>query len=324
MAAVLFRSLTAVLWAVILAAAVHALWLIVYMRWRRTPDASAVNILDFAKQLRYALPFSVAVIFQTGLQAFHQYYVAASLSAAEFAVYAIGVLQIPVLGMLVHSVVEVMLIRVSAAHKVKDLAEMTRVWGTTLERLAVIVVPSWVLAELVAPDLIVVLFGPAYAGSVLIFRIFVIAILLMMIVDHGILRATGDTPYLLVTNVVGFIASVVAVVALARFSMLLGGVIGYVLGVLVMRAMGLAMVARRLGVSFARLLPWVALARVGLAAAISAGVAATGLTLELPILRLAAVIGLFCVAYTTIVLYWDLLPREELRMILNKLRFVYR
>lgn len=323
-AAVMIRSIEAVLWAVIVVALLRGFWLLIYVRLRRKPAAQDVAFADLIDQLRYSLPFALAVLFEVGLLQFHQFYVAANVSPAEFAIYAIGILQIPVLGFLVQSVVEVMLIRTSAAHKTGDRAEMRRVWIAALERLAVVLVPCWVLAELLAHDLVGFLFGSAYYASVPILRVFLLTVVLWVIVDHGILRATGDTPYLLAANVVGFAASVAAVMFFSRFSVLLGGAAGYVFGLISIRCLGLLRVARRLDMHWWELLPWRTFARVSAAVTLSGLVAASGLALPHRLLRLGLAALLFLVVYAAIVFRWELIPRREMHSVLRRFVPAYR
>jgi O-antigen/teichoic acid export membrane protein len=110
------------------------------------------------------------VLFQIGHVKFHQYYIAAEVSSAEFAIYAVGILQVPIVGMLTQSVVEVMLVRMTAAYEKKEFDEMRRVWHSALARLGVLLIPCWVLAQVFAADIIVLLFGDPYVGAVPVFR----------------------------------------------------------------------------------------------------------------------------------------------------------
>jgi O-antigen/teichoic acid export membrane protein len=193
--AIMSRSLTAVLWAIVAAATVRGLWLLVYVSLRRTDKGLPPSLADLKQQLTYSLPFAAAVLFQIGHVQFHQYYVAAEVSSAEFAIYAVGILQVPIVGMLTQSVVEVMLVRMTAAYEKKEFDEMRRVWHSALARLGVLLIPCWVLAQVFAANIIVLLFGEPYVGAVPVFRVFVSTVLLMMIVDHSVLRSTGDTTF---------------------------------------------------------------------------------------------------------------------------------
>lgn len=317
-AAVAWRSVGAVVWAAVLSAALRGAALLAYIRFRTADPGPRANARDLAAQLRYAVPFAVAVVFEIGLNHFHQYFVAARASAAGFAVYSVGILHIPILGMLVASVVDVMLVRAAEAHRAGDVAALRNLWHVTLERLAAILVPCWLLAQLFARDVFALLFGPDYLAAVPVFRIFATTLLLWGLVDHGILRATGDTPFIVKANVAGLAASVATVLALARVSLFLGAIAGYVVGLGVMRSLGIAMVARRLGLTPGDVLPWRTLGRVGAAALASGAVAAVALPLPGPLPRLLAGCALFAVAYTLIAYRWELVPRQEVAALVRR------
>jgi len=322
-AAVLTRKLEAVLWAAIAVWSFRAVLLVIYIRWRQQPASRKANLADLGRQLRFSLPFAIAVLFEIGAARFHEYYVAASVTPAQFAIYAVGILQIPVIGMLVQSVVEVLLVRASEAHKVGDRAQLRRLWKAAVERLAVILIPCWALAELLADDLVILLFGAPYAPSIPILRIFLTMILLMVIIDHGILRATGDTVFLFATNVVGFVASVLAILLLTRYSVLLGGVAAYIVGLATMRGMGLYKVSRRLQLWGWEILPWRTFGRVVVAVAVSSLIAATALALPARVPRLGLASLLFSLTYGAIAFAWELVPRSEILSILRRLMPAY-
>lgn len=313
-----WRSIEAVVWAAVLSAALRGAALLAYVRFRTADPGPRVNARDLAAQLRYAVPFAVAVLFEIGLNHFHQYFVAARAPAAGFAIYSVGILHIPILGMLVASVVDVMLVRAAEAHRAGDVAALRRLWHITLERLSAILVPCWILAQLFAGDIFALLFGPDYLAAVPVFRIFTTTLLLWGLVDHGILRATGDTPFIVKANMIGMAASVAAVFLLAPFSLFLGAIAGYVVGLGVMRALGVAKVARRLDLAPGDVLPWRTLGRVGAASLASAAIAALAFALPDPILRLPAGAALFGAAYVVIVYRWELVPRQEVAALLRR------
>jgi O-antigen/teichoic acid export membrane protein len=323
-AALVVRTVEAVLWAVIAVIVLRGLWLLMYLQLRRVPGGRSVNRTDLKAQLRYALPFGGGQVFEVGFAQFHQYYVAAMVAAQMFAVYAIGVLHIPIIGMLTQSVTEVTSIRAAQFYKAGDLVELRRLWRAAISSLTVLLVPAWALAELYAFDMIVFLFGPEFSASVPVFRLFVCSVLLMIIVDHSILRATGDTPYVLKANAVGFGASVLAVIVLGSRSVLLGAVTGFLIGMIVIKAMGLARVARRLEVAWWQLLTVRVFARTGCAVLVSGLVAASAFGVPHRFLRLAVGGLLFLLVYGMIVLRWELVPRPQVTALLRRLIPAYR
>ncbi|HEX6938520.1 MAG TPA: lipopolysaccharide biosynthesis protein [Longimicrobiales bacterium] len=323
-AALAWRSIEAVVWAAVASAAVRGAALVAYVRLRAAGPAARTDGRELMAQLRYALPFAVAVVFEIGLNQFHQYFVAAHTTPAQFAIYSVGILHIPIIGMLVASVVDVMLVRAAEAHRAADSGTLRRLWRVTLERLAAILVPCWALAQVFAADVIGLLFGPQYLAAVPVFRVFTTTLLLWGVVDHGILRATGDTPYIVKANVAGMGASVIAVFALAPDSLFLGAIGGYVFGLAVMRGLGVLKVAQRLGLGAAEILPWRTIGRVGGAALLSAAAACTAFPIPRTLVRLPVGAALFAIAYAGLAYRWELVPRDEVAALLRRFIPVYR
>ncbi len=322
--ALLVGTLRSVVWAAIAIAIVQGTWLLLYLQFRRSGAPRRANVGDMRSQLRYSLPFALAVLFEIGLARFHEYFVAAHASSAEFAIYAVGILQIPLVAWLVQSVVEVMLVRSASAHEAGDRKELRRVWLMAVERLAVVLFPCWAAAELLGTDLIGILFGTSYLPAVPIFRAFLFLILLMIVVDHGVLRATGDTRYLLKASAAGFAVSVAAVFAFGSQTLFLGAVVGYLAGVFTARGLGLLKVGERLELHWLELLPWRLFGRLAIAVGLSAIVASPALTLAHPALRLLSGSFLFALIYVAIALRWQLVPRDELTALLARFIPAYR
>jgi O-antigen/teichoic acid export membrane protein len=132
-----------------------------------------------------------------------------------------------------------------------------------------------------------------------------------MIVDHSVLRSTGDTTFVFWANVAGFLLSVPAVVLLARAWGLPGAVGGYLVGLIVMRVMGLLKVAQRMDLSWSSVVPVPALARTLTASLVSGGIAATALLLPGRFLPLAVGGTVFSISYAALVLRMRIVPPEE-------------
>jgi len=319
-AAVIFRSLTAVLWASIIVTVLRGIWMLYYIHLRRPANPRPMTRSELADQLKYSLPFALAVLFGIGLVRFHEYYVSVHTTTAQFAVYAVGILELPLLGMLVQTVAEVMQIRASGAFKASDQESLRHLWLTALSRLWVIIFPCWAVTEILGYDLIALLFGTAYLAAVPVFRVSICAVLLWTVVDHGILRATGDTPFLVKANAIGLVASIAGVLLFARYSVMMGGIIGYIIGLAAMRVLGIRQVGRRLSLTWRNVLPWSFLGRLFVVVAVSAlaAVAARALVGRLLVPRLIVSGAVFLLTYVLVALRLELVPRQDLGAVLRR------
>ncbi|MCG8467320.1 MAG: polysaccharide biosynthesis C-terminal domain-containing protein, partial [Gemmatimonadetes bacterium] len=205
------------------------------------------------------------------------------------------------------------------AHEQGDTATMRSIWTRGTVRLAIMLVPFWVATQIFAPDLFLLLFEARYLPAVPVFRIFVTLFLLLIVVDHGILRATGDTKYLVRASAIGFGAMLLALLLLTRWNVQLGAVMAFIVGAAVMRGVGLIRVAERLEIPVLRCVPWRAIAGSGGLALIAgaAGFVASD-WLEGALLRLAVGGVVFSVAYCALVYVFSLVPREEIRGLLAR------
>ncbi|MCA9738352.1 MAG: lipopolysaccharide biosynthesis protein [Gemmatimonadota bacterium] len=320
-----FRTVSSVLMGLAALAALRALVLMVYVRYRGREEGGRVNRADLKRQLAYALPYAVAVLFEIALQKAHHYFVSAQATPAEFAIYAAGVVQIPLAALLSTSVAEVLLVRASTIYQSGDLAELHRLWLRSLARLCVFIVPIWVGSEVFARDIISLLFQESYVAATPVFRIFLIRSLLTVVIDHGILRAVGDTRFLLVTNVLGLLVSLGIMALTPPDQILMGAVTAYVVGFALTRFLGLARVAHRLEVPFWSAFPWRPLAlSLVLATGTSLALYLPLRGLESPALRLAIGVPVVAVLYGVLVTTTRLVPKEETLELLRKLRLVRR
>ncbi len=215
-----------------------------------------------AEQLRYSLPFGLAVLVGTLQANFHHFVVSHSFDAATFAIFAVGCLQIPLIDFIATPMADVMMVKMTEARRDGAVARARALWHQAVSDLALLFLPLVGLLLVVADRLIVVLFTESYAASVPVFRISVLTILFTPLLIESVLRVHADTRFILLLNSLqlGVIAILIWPL-LARFG-LVGGVLVMVTAVFVVRVVGLLRLRHLLGSRFAELLPWPRLAKV--------------------------------------------------------------
>lgn len=143
------------------------------------------------EQLNYSIP--VALMFLTGLLAgaFNKGIVASTFTPAEYAIYAVGILEIPLDVIFQASVANVL--RASLPPLVRDgnLVEVARLMRESMRKLAIIVLPSFVFLLGNAERFITLLFTARYAESVHVFQIYVWLVPLHMLVLSPIPQIFG-------------------------------------------------------------------------------------------------------------------------------------
>jgi O-antigen/teichoic acid export membrane protein len=227
------------------------------------------------EQLRYSLPFGLAVLVGTLQANFHHFVVSHTFDAATFAIFAVGCLQIPLIDFIATPMADVMMVKMTEARRDGAVARARALWHQAASDLALLFVPLVGLLLVASDRIIVLLFTESYAASVPIFRVSVLTILFTPLLIESVLRVHADTRFILLLNTLqlGVLALLIRPF-LSRFG-LVGGVLVMVVAVVVVRAAGLLRLRRLLATRFTELLPWPALAKV-MIVAIGASLASAG------------------------------------------------
>ena len=170
-AVVLFATIEAFIYAAMIQAALQTVVLLVYLNSRFPRFWTSFDFKFFREQLVYALPFGFAGLLWTLQTDIHNYFVGYRFSAAEFAVYAYGCFQIPLIAMLSESVTSVMIPRMSRLEAENDKPEMIRLTVRAMQKLAFFYFPIYVFLVITAQTFVVTLFTRNYAASVPVFVI---------------------------------------------------------------------------------------------------------------------------------------------------------
>jgi len=220
-------------------------------------------------QLTYALPFALAVGVEIVQANFHQYVVATRVDAATFAIFAVGILQMPLVDIIATSTASVMMVKISAGGD-RDTRAVLALWHDTVVRLSLVVFPLVAFMLIAARDLIVLVFTEAYAASVPIFQLSTIAILPACLCVDAVLRAHAQTRVLLVLNLVRLAVVAGLIGGFLTVFGLRGAVAATLCATVLARALGLARIARLLNVRVVELLPWRQLTTTAVLAALAA------------------------------------------------------
>ena len=222
---------------------------------------------DFSRQLAYALPLGLAFLLIIPQQQFHQYAVAAHVTPALFAIYAVGCFQLPIVEILYTPVSEVLQLGLGEAGTRDDPRRGLALFHEATARLSFAFLPACVLLFLCAPTLITFFFTERYAAAAPIFRLSLVTIFAASLPLDGVMRARAQNRFLLALSV----AKLAATVPLVLGGLRLWGPIGALFGFLVAELLGkLAMLARSahlFSTSLAGSLPLGELGRQALASA---------------------------------------------------------
>lgn len=272
-------------------------------------------------QLAYVLPFALAVIVETLQVNYHHFAVSRRFDAATFAVYSVGCFQIPLLELVASPMANVMMVRMTEKLRDGRAKQALEIWAGTARALALVFFPVVALLLVAAPDFIVFLFTESYRASVPIFMIWSLSLALSVLPSDGVLRVYAATRLLLALSVMKLLLIAVSIGAFLSLLGLRGAVWVTLAAAAAAKAAALVGMARLMGVSLARLLPWRELLGIaGLAA-----VAALPALLLLPALAAPAFVRLaltglvYGVSYLVLLFHSGLLAETEKRALRNRL-----
>jgi O-antigen/teichoic acid export membrane protein len=145
------------------------------------------------EQLAYSAP--IAMIALVGLlgNTFNRGIVAASVTPAAYAVFAVGNVVLPFATIFQSSVANVLRAEMPPLVRDGKLVEIVRIVRESVRKLSIIVLPSFVFLQAHAYRFITVLFTHTYEGSVNVFRICVCELPLDMFILSAIPQVFGKT-----------------------------------------------------------------------------------------------------------------------------------
>lgn len=210
----------------------------------------------FRQQMVYAIPFGLAVILQVSQDQFHQYVVAYSYSAAVFAVYSVGMFQLPIVELIYTPMSQLLIVRMAALRQRATREEIISLWFDITRKLAMVFFPIFVFLQLMARELIVLLFTPTYLASVPLFRVALLSLLTAIILTEGVLRAYAETQFILKTTFMKLVLTLILIFPFLAWFGLSGGVVTLIVVLATAKTLMLWKVSRLIPLPLAALLPW--------------------------------------------------------------------
>jgi O-antigen/teichoic acid export membrane protein len=197
-AALLLRSVAALLWAAVAQGLLQSGILLWYSRARFGAFWKAWDGRFFREQMAYALPYGLLGLLYAAQSDMHNYFVSNAFGPASFAIYAVGCMQIPLLGLLRESVGSVMISRASELQQQRKTREILLTTIRAMRKTALIYLPVFALLMVLGRPLIVFFYTRAYEPSWPIFAINLCALPVLIILTDPVVRAYPEHRYFVV------------------------------------------------------------------------------------------------------------------------------
>ncbi len=185
----IYESVYSILVASIIQAALQTVVLFLYAESRFPGFWWKFDAGFFKEHIRYSLPYGFIGLTWNFHLNLHYFFVGYHFSAAQFAVYAVGCFQLPLIGMLSESVNSVLIPRMSELQMEDNRREMIRLVARATQRLAMVYFPAFVFLFICAEELITLLFTETYVESTPIFRIFILVLPFGALISDSIVRS---------------------------------------------------------------------------------------------------------------------------------------
>ncbi|MCY7346757.1 MAG: oligosaccharide flippase family protein [Pyrinomonadaceae bacterium] len=198
-AVIIFTTVEAFVYAAMAQAAIQTIVLLVYLNSRFPKFWTAFDASFFREQLFYALPFGLASLLWTLQTDIHNYFVGYQFGSAEFAIYAIGCFELPLIAMLAESVTSVLIPRMSELQSRGDKPGIIRLTARIMQKLAFFYFPIYIFLMITAQTFITTLFTRDYLASVPVFLINITLLPMYILVTDPIVRAYKELGRLLLT-----------------------------------------------------------------------------------------------------------------------------
>ena len=149
-AALIAGTLQALLYASIFQAVVQCCALGWYLQKRFPGFLSRPDWHLLRDQLKYAIPLGLAANATLAHTDLHMYMVAHSFSPAEYAIYAVGCFQLPLIGLLHESVNSVLIPRISYLQQRDEKREITVLIAAAMRKLGLVFWPMYIFLTVMA------------------------------------------------------------------------------------------------------------------------------------------------------------------------------
>jgi O-antigen/teichoic acid export membrane protein len=308
-------SIGALFAAAIVQGLVQTAVLVVYLQMKFPGFWRAFDVEMLRTQASYALPLglsSLVLKLQTDLP---HYFVSHAFGATAYAIFAVGVFNLPLVGLLRESVGSVMLPRVSRLEQDEDRREILLLVARVARKLAIVYFPLYVYLLIVGREFIRLLFTSQYAASWPIFAVYITVIPAGVLVLDPITRAYAEQRFFLLKLRLVLFGLMITALSLGITRL---GLIGTIALVVAVQLIGTAGAAVRLGhvmhLRAADFKPFAALGRIAVASA-AAGVVCAAARWELssaaPLAIVATCAAVYGAAYAIALLAARVLDRED-------------
>lgn len=233
------------------------------LMWRSCPEGpSAPTWRGMREQIVYSFPLGLMRGFGALRSQLDKLIVAAMFGAEAYAVYAVGAVELPLVGVLSTSITGVLLPEATRLTQEDRKAEALALWRRAAVKSALLVFPMTVFFVAMAPETMRVLFTKEYEGSAAPFRVYTLQLPLRIVNVGNLFLSAGKGKLLLWINVASLLVNAVLSFTLVSSLGPVGAAWGGLLSlVLCLFPLSLGWIGKHYGSRVGTVLPFATLSR---------------------------------------------------------------
>jgi O-antigen/teichoic acid export membrane protein len=161
------------------------------------PTSESFAFRDVYAHIKFSIPLGVSVIMSALAYNLDKLIVVGTATQKEFAIYANGAMEIPLLGIVTGTLVSVLLPEFARNAQDKNFSKIIELWNYKLSKTAIVIFPVFAFLMVYAEEFMVTLYGPKYEESAVVFRIFLLLLPLRIANYESIFVAFGKNKLIL-------------------------------------------------------------------------------------------------------------------------------
>jgi O-antigen/teichoic acid export membrane protein len=306
------RSLEGIMTAICVASGLRLLIQYLYIGHSFGYPLVSADISGIGKTLDYVLPTGAANFIWSLQGKFQGYIVSALFSPLVFAVYSIGTVSLPFVGIITATAGNVMMPEISrTASDAYGRSHIIAVWNAAIRKMNLFLMPMFVFFFIMAEPFIVLMYTGQYLESVILFKLSLLNVLIASINNGALIGGMGESHYLMRLSILRIPLSFAILVPLTIVYGVVGAVLGNVLVTVLIILIEFRKVASLLDVKVIELIRWGDSGRIFIAALVAClPITIINVAEWTPVLALTVGISIYAVAYFVAVRVIALHPSE--------------
>lgn len=314
-------TLKHVFYALVLTGSIQLFIVLFHIKKAFTQSHFSKDFSLLKSQLNYSLPIGFSSILGILTREIDKYMISFYFLPQQFAVYAIGARELPFVQTITYSVSNVIQPKLVSYYDKNDLNCFFDLWHRSIRKTALVICPLFVFSLVFAGQIILALYTNAYLESVVIFRIYLLALPLRITTYGTVLLAMGSSREVMISTVIALIANIILNVFLIQVLGLAGAAIATTIVVYIGVIYLLYQIRVKSKWSVYKLLPWQVLLRIFLVSILCGLVVYPLLQSKLsPFLVVVCGLLLYYTLFYLIARKFDILRTEEINQIKEFLR----